>query len=64
MLFHVIAAVASVAFTAQGILAQQQTVQDIVNNINEVFQIAENTRIALLATIRSTNQAQTSAQVS
>ena len=64
MLFHVIAAVASVAFTAQGILAQQQTVQDIVNNINEVFQIAENTRISLLVTIRSTNQAQTSAQVS
>ena len=64
MLLHVIAAVASVAFTAQGTLAQQQTVQDIVNNIDEVFQIAENTRIALLVTIRSTNQAQTSAQVS
>ncbi|KAN0136007.1 hypothetical protein V8E53_006168 [Lactarius tabidus] len=46
MLFHVIAAVASVAFIAQGALAQQ-TVQDVVNNIDKVTQIAQNANTAL-----------------
>jgi hypothetical protein len=65
MLFHVIAAVASVAFIAQGALAQQ-TVQDVVNNIDKVTQIAQNANTALSGATQLAREPQvkTSAKVS
>ena len=65
MLLHVIAAVTSIAFVAQGALAQQQTIQDVVNNIDQVTQIAENanTELSAITQLSTLSQVQTSAQV-
>lgn len=66
MLFHVIAAIASVAFIAQGALAQQPDLQDVVNDMNQAATTAANTLSMLLDLTESSNlpQVQSSAQVS
>ena len=66
MLFHVIAAIASVAFIAQGALAQQPDLQDVVNDMNQAATTAANTLGMLLDLTESSNlpQVQISAQVS
>lgn len=66
MLFHVIAAIASVAFIAQGALAQQPDLQDVVNDMNQAATTAANTLSMLLDLTESSNlpQVQSSAQLS
>ena len=66
MLFHVIAAIASVAFIAQGALAQQPDLQDVVNDMNQAATTAANTLSMLLDLTESSNlpQVQSSGQVS
>ena len=66
MLFHVIAAIASVAFIARGALAQQPDLQDVVNDMNQAATTAANTLSMLLDLTESSNlpQVQSSAQVS
>lgn len=66
MLFHVIAAIASIAFIAQGALAQQPDLQDVVNDMNQAATTAANTLSMLLDLTESSNlpQVQSSAQLS
>lgn len=66
MLFHVIAAIASVAFIAQGALAQQPDLQDVVNDMDQAATTAANTLSMLLDLTESSNlpQVQSSAQLS
>ena len=66
MLFHVIAAIASVAFIAQGALAQQPDLQDVVNDMNQAATTAANALSMLLDLTESSNlpQVQSSAQLS
>ena len=66
MLFHVIAAIASIAFIAQGALAQQPDLQHVVNDMNQAATTAANTLSMLLDLTESSNlpQVQSSAQVS
>lgn len=66
MLFHAIAAIASIAFIAQGALAQQPDLQDVVNDMNQAATTAANTLSMLLDLTESSNlpQVQSSAQVS
>ena len=66
MLFHAIAAIASIAFIAQGALAQQPDLQDVVNDMNQAATTAANTLSMLLDLTESSDlpQVQSSAQVS
>ena len=66
MLFHAIAAIASIAFIAQGALAQQPDLQDVVNDMNQAATTAANTLSMLLDLTESSNlpQVQSSAQLS